>query len=199
MAIDANPQSGTYAPGSTITFQIIAASPMPSGNFNTAHINLEITNGIVTNFINPTGSWIVLGACSSSTTFTDNAVCVSVSNTAGNITAGMELGQVSITAGAIGTTSLMRIPGTGYETPDPLSAYQVGVSIASFTIQSAGSPTPTATPTVIPTATISPTISILPRTGSIIEEFPQLLLALCAIGSGIYLHKLTAAKRAVLK
>jgi LPXTG-motif cell wall-anchored protein len=199
-AIDATPNSGSFPASQTVTLFITSANPMPTGVFNTAHLNFHITGGTIINYIPPTGTWTATGYCNGTTTFTTDNVCVTVTNTTDNIAGGVSLGQVFIQLGTVGTTVVTRGSGTGYETSSPFTPYLVGSNLVSFIINPAtNTPTPTLTTIVTNTNTPTITISTLPKTSSDNSDLTQIIVAVLFIGLGLWFYRVSSLAKAELE
>lgn len=127
-----SPSTGTYAPGTSFTIQVLA---QPNGaNQNAVTIRLSATNLTITNFVPVTGgSWVGATAdCAGSTYFTATTVCTSLAKST-NITAGEVLGTISVTLGSTaGNATFTKTSGSAYS--DGVTATPDVGSVASYTI-----------------------------------------------------------------
>jgi hypothetical protein len=132
-AVSIVPSSGSFAPGSTQTFQILASPPAGQ---NAVALRLSVTGMTITGFTDPSGVIAVTGDCTGSVKYTSTQVCVSMAKTT-DFQSGDPLGTFTATIASTGSASIVKDAGTEYS--DGVGTTASTGTGGTYTISTSGS------------------------------------------------------------
>jgi len=150
------PATGSYALGSTVTYNILSdysGLGIPStDNVRGIALRLTIEGGTITGYTDPSGL-TAYAACTGDVKFTSTSICVDIVTLGDSIANGVSLGSFTVNWPTAGITTITRAAGNIYKVNvDPIVSYGQTGTIGTYTIGA-----PDLTPTIT-------TTGVLPRT-----------------------------------